>query len=568
MCIIVLMNKDVIYIEPEDDITDILTGIKNSKTKIVALVPPKKTGVLRSAVNFKLLAKTAQDTGKAVVLITSDIALLKLAASTKILVAKNLQTKPEIPTGDTTAEEGVSEDDIVDDLETKIIVKDDQDAKTEAKEEVIESADLDEENIGGEEEPSGKKKKKKSLVPNLEKYRKFIIMGAVGLVLLVGFLIWALVIAPSAHIAVTVKTSARAFSETISFTNDVNKADPIGGLFLLEAQTLTKESSVEFEATGETDKGVKATGTLTVYRSGASSATALNIPKGTKFTLGEVSYTSNEAVTLRGAEGSADVELCGITSPPCFKPNAIKADIKVTAEFPGTKHNIEASATGWTTTIPRIVVASSAMTGGTSRIVKIVSAEDIRKAKEELGSVSASEGRTELVGEFATGLIPISSSFRSESSEPVAVPALGEEVTEGTTPKLTTKTTFSMFGVDRVKIAEFVEARMMEVIADEEDQEIYATGVSDNADENKAFVESFHEVDGKYVAKLKTTAKIGPEVTDQMVREKSLGRKIGEVQSMLKSIKGVSAVRVETSVFWVTSVPNDTNRITVEITVE
>ena len=36
------MNKDVIYIEPEDDITDIITKIEGSKEKIVALVPPKK----------------------------------------------------------------------------------------------------------------------------------------------------------------------------------------------------------------------------------------------------------------------------------------------------------------------------------------------------------------------------------------------------------------------------------------------------------------------------------------------------------------------------------------------
>ena len=51
------MNKDVIYIEPEDDITDIISRIKSSKQKVVALVPPKKLGIMRSAVNIKLIAK-------------------------------------------------------------------------------------------------------------------------------------------------------------------------------------------------------------------------------------------------------------------------------------------------------------------------------------------------------------------------------------------------------------------------------------------------------------------------------------------------------------------------------
>lgn len=66
------MNKDVIYIEPEQDITDIIANIKAAKCKIVALVPPKKAGVLRSAVNFKLIAKAARQSEKTVVLITKD----------------------------------------------------------------------------------------------------------------------------------------------------------------------------------------------------------------------------------------------------------------------------------------------------------------------------------------------------------------------------------------------------------------------------------------------------------------------------------------------------------------
>ena len=93
------MNKDVIYIEPEDDITDILANIKSAKNKIVALVPPKKAGVLRSAVNFKLIAKTARQNSKAIVLITSDESLLKLASAVKMPVAKTLQSKPQIPEG-------------------------------------------------------------------------------------------------------------------------------------------------------------------------------------------------------------------------------------------------------------------------------------------------------------------------------------------------------------------------------------------------------------------------------------------------------------------------------------
>ncbi|MBR0479924.1 hypothetical protein IJJ49_01485, partial [Candidatus Saccharibacteria bacterium] len=91
------MNKDVIYIEPEDDITDIITKIESSKEKIVALVPPKKAGVFRSIVNIKLIAKSGNAAAKKVVIVTTDPSIIKLAAATKLPVTKNLQTAPTIP---------------------------------------------------------------------------------------------------------------------------------------------------------------------------------------------------------------------------------------------------------------------------------------------------------------------------------------------------------------------------------------------------------------------------------------------------------------------------------------
>ena len=36
------MNKDVIYVDVDDDVTAIIGKIKNAKEKIIALVPPKR----------------------------------------------------------------------------------------------------------------------------------------------------------------------------------------------------------------------------------------------------------------------------------------------------------------------------------------------------------------------------------------------------------------------------------------------------------------------------------------------------------------------------------------------
>ena len=91
------MNKDVIYIEPEDDITDIISKLRGSQAKVVALVPPKKIGVLRSAVNTKLISKAAKSAKKVAVIVTTDSALIKLSASAGIPVAKNLSSRPKLP---------------------------------------------------------------------------------------------------------------------------------------------------------------------------------------------------------------------------------------------------------------------------------------------------------------------------------------------------------------------------------------------------------------------------------------------------------------------------------------
>ena len=113
------MNKDVVYIEPEDDITDILGRIKNSEEKVVALVPPKKLGVLRSAVNEKLIAKTAKTADKVVVMVTADQALLKLAVAAGLPVAKTLQSRPVMPN---------EASELLEEKEPEIIEEEDEDA--------------------------------------------------------------------------------------------------------------------------------------------------------------------------------------------------------------------------------------------------------------------------------------------------------------------------------------------------------------------------------------------------------------------------------------------------------
>ena len=91
------MQKDVIYIDTEDDITAIIGKVKDSSGKVVALVPPKRIGAIQSAVNLKLVHRAAESAKKHLVIVTNNHALSALAGSAGIPVAKNLESRPEMP---------------------------------------------------------------------------------------------------------------------------------------------------------------------------------------------------------------------------------------------------------------------------------------------------------------------------------------------------------------------------------------------------------------------------------------------------------------------------------------
>ena len=594
------MNKDVIYIEPEQDITDILANIKASKNKIVALVPPKKAGVLRSAVNFKLIAKTARQNEKTVVLITTDEALRRLANSVAMPTSKSLSSKPQLPDDDDAVEFG----DEIDEADDEAGEKEDEEAES-AEDDAEEEAGAEEEPksskkipvaaavkvakkapakkpveddvIEGEPEPEPEEDKKPQTktekkvakmkgakIPNFAKYRKYIIAGAIALVVIVAFSIWATAIAPAAKISVKVHTTSQNFTEKVTFVKDESKANPKEGILFLEEQTVTKKAEGEFTATGKVDKGTKATGTVAVkipkfFKITGQDQLNLTIPKGAVFTISGKQYIINEGATIaiKGDQYTCSFDGCKTNT------ELSTGNMAVTAKEIGDEYNIASATKDITSSvnIPKgYSVTSSAMTGGSSKVVTVVSKEDVEGAASELTMPSQEEIKAELKEQFGTDYIFLGSIKQSEAKITTS-PALNEEVGDNITPKIVKEVTYSMFAVKREPVEQYIKAVVSANLGDDT-QEIYDAGM------DKAFFEAFKNSDNDNSAKLKTTVETGPRVTDEMVREKALGKKVGEVQSLLKSIKGVSSVKVDTSYFFVMSVPEDTNKVEINIELE
>lgn len=576
------MNKDVIYIEPEDDITDIITKIENSKEKITAIVPPKKAAVLRSIVNIKLIAKAGANNGKTVVLVTTDPSIIKLAATAKLLVTKNLQSAPSVPElGESVSAEKVETEEITDpeaestkELEEEEPEEEAAEEKEEAEEEG-EAVESNEENALEEkaeetdeaQDKKAKKTKKKGTSSNkfiawIQTHKILVICGGVGLVLLILLLVWALVIAPAATVTVGIRTVTSNFSENVTFTEKLEEEKVSEGKFYLKSEKLETNNEVAFTATGQKNIGEKATGEVTAYKdfpiTGQGGSVAINAGS-TTFKADDLVYVATEDHTIMW-----DGDMKTITND-CL--NAYESTIKsycrvtvkvpVVAEAPGEKYNIPAyTDSRWHTSVDAEAFSEKPMTGGTDKMITVVQQSDIDTALAEMKTASEASNKEKLVSKISDDSFIIESSFKETVGEAVATPAVGEEVKEGDKPKVAVTTTDTIYVIDETKVKEFIAEKAKLA----ENYKIYEI--------NSPFIENFMQSENGFVGKLKTSYVSGPKVTENDVLEIIKGKGLGDARHDLMQIDGVNSVTTNVSYPWVMSIPNDSNKVTVNINVE
>ena len=590
------MNKDVIYIEPEDDITNIISKLESAKEKIVALVPPKKSGVLRSVVNIKLITKASSAKNKKVVFVTTDPSIIKLAATAKIPVTKNLQTPPTIPSlddteNDTANEEVLEEEPVEVDDGTQAEGEEEAEEKAEPEEEKSDQEEVAEEKAGetekdGEDEEKEKsddkkdeeaaakadkkakkeKKEKKThsnpVIAWILNYKKWVMAGGAAIILLILFLVWALAIAPAAKITVFVRTDANNFSELVSFTTDPGNENTDEGIFYLEPVQIEEERKVEFTATGTKNVGEKASGEIIIQAGFWDSDInrPLNINSGSAFKAGGLTFYSNSDVSL---SWSGDDNECENKSPISLLRNGClrSAKVSVTAAAPGEAYNID--KTSFTTPNDRVTAYSeAAFTGGTDKNVTIVSGENVSSVKDRITEEYKTEEKKEEVKkaldkQISDDKIKIDSTYKQTFSDPESSPKIDEEVTDNVIPTATIKVTTLIYVLDKTKLEEYISKKAK--LAN--DQKIYAI--------SSPFVENFSSSgDNSYTGKLKASYHTGPTITENDVLELVKGKGFGDIQHDLGSVNGVSKVSTEGSYPWVTTAPGDSNKITIEMVIE
>lgn len=544
------MHKDIIYIDTEDDITAIIGKIKKANEKIVALVPPKRTGVLQSAVNLRLLSRMAKKSGKELVIVTNNKALIALTAAAKIPVAKNLQSKPEI--AEIAALDVDDGEDIIDgsNLPVGDLVKISNKQPSDDIAKDLGSIDIDDEGekivaplTPGEKRPAKIAKPKNAIkIPNFGSFRKKLFIGIGAGVLFIIFLIWAIWFAPAARIIITAKTEAAPVSMTLNLggatpTNvDKNTVQSV-------TKTIKKDVTVDFTATGSKTVGTKATGTITLVN--ATSSDPIPVPAGSVFSNGDLDFVTTSGITIPGVTVSG-----GHINSKSVTTNMSASDV-------GSDYNLPADT--YSSHIAGVTASGSQTSGGESHQAIVVTAADVQKAKQSLVDQTNSDIKKQLTAQFKNGEKIITDSFKADFTDAVSTPAIDAEASGGKAKLTSPGTTFSMSAIAKSELQSFLRNAINKQMDGSKNQRIYDDGYK------KVILSGYQASDsGSATVNVATTGQFGPNIDKEDIKNQVKGKNFGDAQALISNINHVDNVDIKFSYFWVTTIPNDNNKIKVD----
>ena len=533
------VKKIAIYVDVEDDLTSIISKVRNSNGKIVALVPPRRVGVLQSAVNLKLLKKVADSEKKDIILISTDKTLGALAASAKIPVAKNLTTDAkllDLPEDEESEEVITGLDQSIGDLDKKS-KKQTEDKEVTAAVEAI--SDDDKIDINADEEDPKPKKSKKSKIPDFKKFRKWLVLIIIAGVGLIAFLIWLIFFSTSATITISAQTSDEKIDQAVNLLIDGQTDANNFQIKMVPVEPVKKTNQIEFKATGSKDIGEQATGTVTISNCEYNDR-SISLVAGTIVYSGNLQYALNQGVEVPKAEGTL--------STGCTKAGVSPA-VGVTAVNVGPDYNI---ASGTKLSVSgyggNFVATSTAISGGSKETITVVQQSDIDqiadKIKNDTGSASA---RAELSGRFTDNVMAIEDSFLVEFGDIHSNPAVGERATTATA---TAEVTYTMHGVLRDDLSQILMTSALSKLSNKNNQTVFDNGYS------AVQLLSYNKGENNTATmRLTTTAKIGPKIDEEQIKNDAVGKKANEISSSIKKIDGVEEVTVDFFPFWVTVAP-------------
>jgi hypothetical protein len=534
-------SKDTLYIDIEDEITAVIDKVVSAKHKVVAVVLPKRASVFQSAVNLKLLKKASIAAKKNIVLVTSDKAILAIAGSVGIHVAKTPTSKPVIPVAAVAVASGPEKINL--DTEPTAAVPS---VSTDGSED--EAIELDNTDTNSDEvaaDTTVVKKKKVSKIPDFSSFRLRLGLGIGAAVLLIVLWVIGFIILPKATVTVTTDVSTSAVNTTITARVGDAELNLENNTIPATRVQIEKIDTVTVPATGEKNVGNRATGTINLTNCIKSDGVQV-VPAGTRFSASGVTFETTEQAILPEASFRP--------SGGCkSKDDGDDKTVGAISIEPGERSNIESQTL--TSSISGIIAVGSNMTGGTTETVKVISQEDIDKAAQSLSGASKGQSFSELQQQLRDeNLRPIDETLTSSEPAVVASPAVGAEAAE---TKVTMTVNYALLGVKTEDLAAILEKEVKKNLGDT------PINIRDNGLNGIKFGLSASPNEANTVLSAETIAIIGPEINAEEIKQSIVGKKRGDIEKQIEAIDGVRSVSVEYSPAWITTTPKSAEKITI-----
>jgi hypothetical protein len=394
----------------------------------IAFVIPRGATIAQSIVNLKLLKKSAADMDKEISLVANDRISRNLASQIGLTVyskvseaeksgPKKVEEKPPAVPIEDDSKDGQfkvnnyyrnKKDDTEEDRED--IKKELEQISEEKEESEVPAMEMSTRAVGEkrarqdhreEEEKEDRdshieriepRKDKANHKPEMNKptnikgSRKpiIVLLSIAGLAVIV----LAYLFLPYTTIAVTVKTDDFSVDKEISVDRNATGNDTDNLILPGKLLEQEKEMTKSFDATGKKDIGSKAAGTLSFSNSAGVDD---QVAAGTivKSLNGSIEFTLDQAITISKATA--------VVSPGGqIQLTPGKASGKVTAKASGDKGNLPAGS-NFSVVGKSLMSAVGDTTGGVTKEIKVVTADDLQKAQDSVKAEIETSGKTDLL---------------------------------------------------------------------------------------------------------------------------------------------------------------------------
>lgn len=559
------MSQTALYLEADEDITSAIDKLMRNPSASVQVVVPKRSTMLQSIINLKLLKKAASDAGKELVLVTNDKIATELAGRVGLAVAPSLGAKPVIP--EVTSARAPQNEDIIED-DDAVASPAVMPVAPVAKRPLFARRSLDDKAaiVGGAAVASkavvpasaeiatpGTVQAAASAgphVPNFDVLKRRVIWVGLAAVLIVGYVVLMAVFTKA---TVTLYAAGSKVPIDATFSVDPNgKTSASDAVLSGQKISSTKDVTGTFTATGQKDVGTKALGQMTVKNEYDTSPHTLSA--GTRFAApdGKV-FKTNSEVTVPGA---TPVLLKG---KPSIQAGSV--NVAVTADANGDSYN-EAPARYTIVAYAGEMQANiygqgSQMGGGTSKVITVVSQTDIDKAKADILAKDKDAPQTALKAKVPAGFQALPGSFTETPGAATSSPAIDAEAGSAT---LTVPVTYILLAVDKAAFASFIAAQEQGQIGKE--NQIYDDGLS-----TAEITAADKDDKGRPRFKLSTDAYSGLRLDTAAIAALVAGKRYGDASAIASKQAGVQRAEVVITPSWATSLPKNARKIRVIIQV-